>query len=128
MDLGNNLIDILVFNITKLFLISFHDRKCLYSLKRHISLQLRSVSIYNLIILKVVALVSISLLFWSHVVGEDSPVAKQAERRDVDLYIYSHYDKTSKYGEYDKDKDCWTDGPTNPDLPVGDECQSAAVK
>ncbi|XP_052707230.1 uncharacterized protein LOC128182555 [Crassostrea angulata] len=70
----------------------------------------------------------ISLLFWSHVVSEDSPVAKQAERRDTDLYAVSNYDKTSLYGEYNKEDECWTDGPTNPDLPVGDECQSAAVK
>lgn len=72
--------------------------------------------------------IAISLLFWSHVVGEDSPVAKQAERRDADLYAVSRYDKTSLYAEYDKEGECWTDGPTNPDLPVGDECQSAAVK
>lgn len=45
-----------------------------------------------------------------------------------DTFAVEFYDKTSIYGDFDKENECWTDGPDNPDLPVSDECIPASTK
>lgn len=46
----------------------------------------------------------------------------------ADAFAVELYDKTSIYGEFDKEDECWTDGPENPTLPVSDDCIPASTK
>ncbi|XP_065926216.1 uncharacterized protein [Magallana gigas] len=46
----------------------------------------------------------------------------------ADAFAVELYDKTSIYGDFDKEDECWTDGPENPTLPVSDDCIPASTK